>query len=87
MDLSFSLSLYIIVGVSRPLRFRSKYHPDDSQPRRRILWTVCLAPVCLLDNGWLDDLSLNMEHAPKIIKLMDAGRENVHYLNSSKLNR
>jgi len=29
----------------------------------------------LLDNNWLDNVSLDMDHFPAIIKLLDAGRQ------------
>uniref|UniRef100_A0A667ZEN7 Serrate, RNA effector molecule n=1 Tax=Myripristis murdjan TaxID=586833 RepID=A0A667ZEN7_9TELE len=56
--------------------FRSKYHPDDITARRAeslaALKTRLGVFLFLLDNGWLDNLSLDMDHAPKIIKVLDA---------------
>ncbi|XP_055012390.1 serrate RNA effector molecule homolog [Boleophthalmus pectinirostris] len=56
--------------------FRSKYHPDDITARRAetqaALKTRLDVFLFLLDNHWLDDIKLDMDHASKIIKLMDA---------------
>lgn len=58
--------------------FRSKYHPDDTAGKRAeslaALKTRLRVFLFLLDNSWLDDVLLDMDHAPSIIKLMDAGR-------------
>lgn len=58
--------------------FRSKYHPDDITARKAeslaALKTRLDVFLFLLDNDWLDNVSLDMEHAPGIIKLLDAGR-------------
>ncbi|XP_074479775.1 serrate RNA effector molecule homolog isoform X2 [Sebastes fasciatus] len=56
--------------------FRSKYHPDDITARKAeslaALKTRLGVFLFLLDNNWLDNMSLDMEHAPAIIKLLDA---------------
>lgn len=56
--------------------FRCKYHPEDLQTRRAetqsALRTRLHVFLFLFHNHWLDELSLDMDHAPKIIKLMDA---------------
>lgn len=58
--------------------FRSKFHPDDMAARRAeslaALQTRLRVFLFLLDNSWLEEVLLDMEHAPSIIKLMDAGR-------------
>ena len=58
-------------------RFRSKYHPDEVGLRRAeslaALRNRLGVFLFLLDNGWMDNLSLDMEHAPAILKLLDAG--------------
>lgn len=58
--------------------FRSKFHPDAKAARRAeslaALKTRLRVFVFLLDNSWLDGMRLDVEHAPSIIKLMDAGR-------------
>lgn len=60
--------------------FRSKYHPDDMAVKRAeslaALKTRLRVFLFLLDNSWLDDVLLDTDHAPSIIKLMDAGRRN-----------
>ncbi|XP_068164135.1 serrate RNA effector molecule homolog [Antennarius striatus] len=56
--------------------FRSKYHPDDITLRRAeslaALKTRLGVFLFLLDNNWLDNVSLDMEHSAAIIKLLDA---------------
>lgn len=59
--------------------FRSKYHPDDITARKAeslaALKTRLGVFLFLLDTNWLDNVSLDMEHAPPIIKLLDAGED------------
>ncbi|XP_042069318.1 serrate RNA effector molecule homolog [Haplochromis burtoni] len=56
--------------------FRSKYHPDDIATRKAeslaALKTRLGVFLFLMDNNWLDNVSLDMDHAPAIIKLLDA---------------
>ncbi|XP_076019307.1 serrate RNA effector molecule homolog [Genypterus blacodes] len=56
--------------------FRSKYHPDDIAARKAeslsALKTRLSVFLFLLDNNWLDNVSLDMDHAPAILKLLDA---------------
>ncbi|KAK7910119.1 hypothetical protein WMY93_014803 [Mugilogobius chulae] len=56
--------------------FRSKYHPDDITAKKAetqaALKTRLDVFLFLFDNHWLDDIKLDMDHASKIIKLMDA---------------
>ncbi|XP_074555090.1 serrate RNA effector molecule homolog isoform X2 [Halichoeres trimaculatus] len=56
--------------------FRSKYHPDDIKAKKAeslsALKTRLGVFLFLLDNNWFDGVSLDMEHAPAIIKLLDA---------------
>ncbi|KAM6908894.1 serrate RNA effector molecule homolog [Xenentodon cancila] len=56
--------------------FRSKYHPDDITAKRAeslaALKTRLGVFLFLLDNNWLDNVSLDMDHGPTIIKLLDA---------------
>ncbi|XP_072232227.1 serrate RNA effector molecule homolog isoform X2 [Leuresthes tenuis] len=56
--------------------FRSKYHPDDFKARRAESLTALKTRLgvflFLLDNNWLDNVSLDMDHFPAIIKLLDA---------------
>uniref|UniRef100_A0A665U240 Serrate, RNA effector molecule n=1 Tax=Echeneis naucrates TaxID=173247 RepID=A0A665U240_ECHNA len=55
--------------------FRSKYHPDDITARKAeslsALKTRLGVFLFLLDNSWLDNVSLDMDHGPTIIKLLD----------------
>uniref|UniRef100_A0A1A8IT41 Serrate RNA effector molecule homolog (Arabidopsis) n=4 Tax=Nothobranchius TaxID=28779 RepID=A0A1A8IT41_NOTKU len=56
--------------------FRSKYHPDDITAKRAesqaALETRLAVFLFLLDNNWLDDVLLDMDHGPAIVKLLDA---------------
>ncbi|XP_027866366.1 serrate RNA effector molecule homolog [Xiphophorus couchianus] len=56
--------------------FRSKYHPDDITAKRAeslgALQTRLAVFLFLLDNRWLDGVSLDMQHEAAIIKLLDA---------------
>ncbi|KAK2899367.1 serrate RNA effector molecule homolog [Channa argus] len=56
--------------------FRSKYHPEDIAARKAesldALKTRLSVFLFLLDNNWLDNMSLDMDHGPAIIKLLDA---------------
>ncbi|MEQ2219043.1 hypothetical protein XENOCAPTIV_011777 [Xenoophorus captivus] len=56
--------------------FRSKYHPDDITARKAeslaALKTRQVVFMFLLDNNWLDNVSLDMEHESALIKLLDA---------------
>ncbi|KAM9827766.1 serrate RNA effector molecule homolog B-like [Neosynchiropus ocellatus] len=56
--------------------FRSKYHPDDITANKEkslaALKTRLSVFLFLLDNNWLDNVSLDMDHSPAIIKLLDA---------------
>lgn len=57
--------------------FRSKYHPGDMAAKTAeslaALKTRLRIFLFLLDNSWLNDVLLDAEHTPAIIKLMDAG--------------
>ncbi|XP_017297635.1 serrate RNA effector molecule homolog [Kryptolebias marmoratus] len=56
--------------------FRSKYHPDDITAKRAESLTALKTRLgvflFLLDNNWLENMALDMDHAPAIIKLLDA---------------
>ena len=69
--------MVVIVSISLA-RFRMKYHPEDMVSRRAESQAALKSRMgvflFLLENGWLDNMSLDMDHAPKIIKLLDAGR-------------
>lgn len=56
--------------------FRSKYHPDDISLRKAESLAALKMRLgvflFLLENNWLDNVSLDMDHAPAIIKLLDA---------------
>uniref|UniRef100_A0AAY5KMW8 Serrate RNA effector molecule homolog n=1 Tax=Esox lucius TaxID=8010 RepID=A0AAY5KMW8_ESOLU len=56
--------------------FRSKYHPDETGRRKAeahsALQNRLNVYMFLLENGWFDNVSLDMERAQAIIKVLDA---------------
>lgn len=58
-------------------RFRSKYHPDEAGRRKAeahgALENRLSVYSYLMDNGWFDNVSLDIEKAQAIIKILDAG--------------
>ncbi|XP_053271802.1 serrate RNA effector molecule homolog [Pleuronectes platessa] len=56
--------------------FRSKYHPEDIMASKAeslaSLKTRLGVFLFLLDNNWLENMSLDMDHGSAIIKLLDA---------------
>uniref|UniRef100_A0A669DRR8 Serrate RNA effector molecule homolog (Arabidopsis) n=1 Tax=Oreochromis niloticus TaxID=8128 RepID=A0A669DRR8_ORENI len=57
--------------------FRSKYHPDEARrlkaEAQRALHNRLNVFVFLMENGWFDNVSLDIEQTPAIIKVLDAG--------------
>lgn len=70
-----SISLYLHAPSSH--RFRSKYHPDEvgrhKQESLAALRNRLNAFLYLMDNGWLTEILLDVDKAPSIIKVLDAG--------------
>lgn len=62
-----------------PVRFRSKYHPDEAGRRKAeahsALQNRLNVYMFLMDNNWFETVSLDIEHAPQITKILDAGKE------------
>lgn len=58
-------------------RFRSKYHPDEARrlkaEAQRALHNRLNVFIFLMENGWFDNVSLDIEQTPAIIKVLDAG--------------
>ncbi|XP_072006136.1 serrate RNA effector molecule homolog [Engystomops pustulosus] len=56
--------------------FRSKYHPDEvgrhRQESQAALRNRLNAFLYLMESGWLNEIQLDMEKAPAIIKILDA---------------
>ncbi|KAL4659945.1 hypothetical protein GN956_G221 [Arapaima gigas] len=56
--------------------FRSKYHPDEAGRRKAeahaALQNRLGVFMFLIENGWFDNISLDIERAPAIIKVLDA---------------
>lgn len=56
--------------------FRVKYHPEEIVARKAESLAALKSRLdvflYLLENGWLDNVSLVMDHAPSILKLLDA---------------
>lgn len=63
------------------VRFRSKYHPDEASRRKAeahgALENRLNVYMFLMDNGWFDSVSLDIERAQQITKILDAGMENL----------
>uniref|UniRef100_A0A3Q4HVL7 Serrate RNA effector molecule homolog (Arabidopsis) n=1 Tax=Neolamprologus brichardi TaxID=32507 RepID=A0A3Q4HVL7_NEOBR len=57
-------------------RFRSKYHPDEARrlkaEAQRALHNRLNVFIFLMENGWFDNVSLDIEQTPAIIKVLDA---------------
>lgn len=58
-------------------RFRSKYHPDEASrlkaEAQSTLHNRLNVFMFLLENSWFDNVSLDIEQTPAIIKVLDAG--------------
>lgn len=58
-------------------RFRSKYHPDEaSRLKAEAQSSLCNRLnvfMFLMENGWFDNVSLDIDQTPAIIKVLDAG--------------
>lgn len=58
-------------------RFRSKYHPDEASRLKAeaqgALHNRVNVFMFLIENGWFDNVSLDIEQTPAIIKVLDAG--------------
>ncbi|XP_039888732.1 serrate RNA effector molecule homolog isoform X2 [Simochromis diagramma] len=56
--------------------FRSKYHPDEARrlkaEAQRALHNRLNVFIFLMENGWFDNVSLDIEQTPAIIKVLDA---------------
>ncbi|XP_036380586.1 serrate RNA effector molecule homolog isoform X1 [Megalops cyprinoides] len=56
--------------------FRSKYHPDEAGRRKAeahaALQNRLGVFLYLMENGWFDNVSLDIDRAPAIIKILDA---------------
>ncbi|XP_018584582.1 serrate RNA effector molecule homolog isoform X2 [Scleropages formosus] len=56
--------------------FRSKYHPDEAGRRKAeahaALQNRLNVFIYLMENSWFDNISLDIERAPAIIKILDA---------------
>ncbi|XP_017315659.1 serrate RNA effector molecule homolog isoform X2 [Ictalurus punctatus] len=56
--------------------FRSKYHPDESGKRKAdahaALQNRLRVFQYLMENGWFDNISMDIDRAPQILKILDA---------------
>uniref|UniRef100_A0A673JZT0 Serrate RNA effector molecule homolog n=1 Tax=Sinocyclocheilus rhinocerous TaxID=307959 RepID=A0A673JZT0_9TELE len=59
-----------------PVRFRTKYHPDEAGRRKAeahsALQNRLNVYMYLMDNNSFESISLDIEHAPQITKILDA---------------
>lgn len=69
-------SLFLLCSL---VRFRSKYHPDEAGRRKAeshsALQNRLSVYMYLMDNSWFESVSLDIERAPQITKILDAGME------------
>lgn len=58
-------------------RFRTKYHPDETSrlkaETQSALNNRLNVFTFLMENGWFDNVSLDIDQTPAIIKVLDAG--------------
>uniref|UniRef100_A0A8B9HHZ8 Serrate RNA effector molecule homolog (Arabidopsis) n=1 Tax=Astyanax mexicanus TaxID=7994 RepID=A0A8B9HHZ8_ASTMX len=63
--------------------FRSKYHPDESSKRKAdahaALQNRLNVFMDLMENSWFDSVSMDIDRAPQILKILDAGERRGQY--------
>ncbi|KAM6911188.1 serrate RNA effector molecule homolog isoform 3-T3 [Lycodopsis pacificus] len=69
------LSIYLLINWQSK-RFRSKYHPDEASrlkaEAQSALHNRLNVFTFLMENSWFDNVSLDIEQTPVIIKVLDA---------------
>nr|XP_046266850.1 serrate RNA effector molecule homolog isoform X4 [Scatophagus argus] len=69
------LCIYLLINWQNK-RFRSKYHPDEASRLKAeaqgALHNRLNVFMFLMENGWFDNVSLDIEQTPAIIKVLDA---------------
>ncbi|XP_028450307.1 serrate RNA effector molecule homolog isoform X4 [Perca flavescens] len=69
------LCIYLLINWQNK-RFRSKYHPDEASrlkaEAQSSLHNRLNVFMFLMENSWFDNVSLDIEHTPAIIKVLDA---------------
>lgn len=69
-------------------RFRTKYHPDETSrlkaETQSALNNRLNVFTFLMENGWFDNVSLDIDQTPAIIKVLDAGETNLYTLIKKK---
>ncbi|KAM9348599.1 serrate RNA effector molecule homolog isoform 1-T1 [Symphorus nematophorus] len=69
------LCIYLLINWQNK-RFRSKYHPDEASrlkaEAQSALHNRLNVFMFLIENGWFDNVSLDIEQTPVIIKVLDA---------------
>ncbi|XP_069366513.1 serrate RNA effector molecule homolog isoform X24 [Paralichthys olivaceus] len=69
------LCIYLLLNWQNK-RFRSKYHPDEASRLKAEAQSALHNRVnvftFLMENGWFDNVSLDIEQTPAIIKVLDA---------------
>lgn len=81
----FCLSLHVCLltpprahtHTHHPFRFRSKYHPDELGKRKADAHAALQNRLgsfqYLMENGWFESISMDIDRAPQILKILDAG--------------
>lgn len=69
-----------LCGTNLEHRFRTKYHPDEASrlkaETQSALNNRLNVFTFLMENGWFDNVSLDIDQSPAIIKVLDAGEIN-----------
>lgn len=75
--LSLFLSLSFLTLFLSHSRFRSKYHPDESGKRKAEAHAALQNRLgsfqYLMENSWFENISMDIDRAPQILKILDAG--------------
>lgn len=73
-----------LLGTNLEPRFRTKYHPDEASrlkaETQSALNNRLNVFTFLMENGWFDNVSLDIDQTPAIIKVLDAGETHLYTL-------
>lgn len=76
-------------GTNSECRFRTKYHPDEASrlkaETQSALNNRLNVFTFLMENGWFDNVSLDIDQTPAIIKVLDAGEMQFRWNNEVKI--
>lgn len=73
-----------LFGTNLEPRFRTKYHPDEASrlkaETQSALNNRLNVFTFLMENSWFDNVSLDIDQTPAIIKVLDAGETHLYTL-------